>query len=91
MVGLVAQTARIAFTTWSQGTMSTTESGDAGNSGSSPRPYARISGSAILKPSIHPGYGCSQDDSTMAGRTTDTSTPVPTSATTRSPSALVKV
>ena len=35
--------------------MSSTESGEAGNSGSSPRPYARISGSAILKPSIQPG------------------------------------
>ena len=81
----------MAFTTWSQGTMSTTASGVAGNSGSSPRPYAKISGSAILKPSIQPGYGCNHEDSTIAGRTIETCTSLPTSDTTRSPSALVKV
>ena len=43
----------------------------AGNSGSSPRPYARISGSAILKPSIQPGCGLWSADSMMAGRTID--------------------
>ena len=90
----------IAPTTWSTGTMSTTESGAAGNSGSSPRPKARISGSAILKPSIHPGYGVRSADSMMLGRTMLTglaaprdprSGPAACSSTTRSPIDLVKV
>ena len=58
----------------SQGTMSSTESGEAGKSGSSP---GRTRGSAgpPLKPSIQPGNGCSQDDSMIAGRTTETRCP----------------
>ena len=48
---------------------SSTLSGRPGNSGSRPRPYARISGSATLKPSIQPGNGCAIADSMMAGRT----------------------
>ena len=34
-----------------------------------PRPYARMIGSAILKPSIHPGCGTSNALSTIEGRT----------------------
>ncbi len=71
--------------------MSTTRSGAAGNSGSSPRPYARISGSAILKPSIQPGYGCSSADSMMLGRTMVTGADSACRSTFRSPSALVNV
>ena len=41
----------------STGMMSTIPSGMPGNSGICPSPYARMIGSAILNPSIHPGAG----------------------------------
>ena len=55
-----AATARMTLTTKSTGMTSSTLSGTPGNSGSSPRPYAMISGSATLKPSIQPGNGCAE-------------------------------
>ena len=63
--GVCAAAAIVAFTTRSTGMMSMTPSGIPGNSGRSPRPNARMIGSAILKPSIQPGYGlleCALDD-----------------------------
>jgi hypothetical protein len=50
-----------------------------------------MSGSAILKPSIQPGYGCFHDDSTIAGRTIETRMSAAASTTAASPRALVKV
>ena len=50
-------------------------------------------GSAILKPSIHPGEGCSRADSMIDGRTMDRLRPrsCARSSTARSPIAFVKV
>jgi hypothetical protein len=89
----VAATASIAFTTKSTGMMSEMPSGIPGNSGSVPRPYARMIGSAILKPSIHPGYGWAYADSMIDGRTIDSgrSCSVASSSTARSPIAFVNV
>ena len=63
------------------------------NSGICPRPYARMIGSAILKPSIHPGKGCVSADSMMLGRTIDSGrfSAAQSSSTARSPSAFVNV
>ena len=60
----------IALTTMSTGMMSMIPSGAAGKSGSSPRPKARMIGSAILKPSIQPGWGRASALSMIDGRTT---------------------
>ena len=50
-------------------------------------------GSAILNPSIHPGNGCSYEDSMIEGRTIDSGTPCDAASvsTARSPIALVNV
>ncbi len=50
-------------------------------------------GSAILKPSIQPGNGCSRADSMMEGRTIDSGRPsaAASSSTARSPIAFVNV
>lgn len=50
-----------------------------------------INGSAILKPSIQPGYGWLSADSTIAGRTMLTLIFDPRSSTVRSAIALAKV
>jgi hypothetical protein len=83
----------MAFTTRSTGMMSMTPSGRPGNSGIEPRPYARMIGSAILNPSIHPGYGFSSELSTIEGRTIERGSPnsVDSCSATRSPRALVNV
>ena len=86
-------TARIAFTTMSTGMMSTMPSGMPGNSGICPSPYARMIGSAILKPSIHPGAGWNSALSMIDGRTIDSgsSSRSASSSTARSPIAFVNV
>ncbi len=63
------------------------------NSGICPSPYARMIGSAILNPSIHPGNGCVSADSMMLGRTIDSGSPsaAQSSSTARSPIAFVNV
>jgi hypothetical protein len=61
----------IALTTRSTGMMSITPSGIAGKSGRAFRPYASTTGSAMRNPSIHPGYGRTNADSTIDGRTID--------------------
>ncbi len=68
-------------------------SGMPGNSGIVPRPYARMMGSAILNPSIHPGCGCSSALSMIDGRMIESGTPcsAASSSTARSPMALVNV
>ena len=68
-------------------------SGMPGNSGIVPRPYARMMGSAILKPSIHPGCGCSSALSMIEGRMMESGVacPVASSSTARSPIAFVNV
>ena len=74
---------KMALTTKSTGMRSRTLSGSPGNSGKIPRPYAMISGSAILYPSIQPGYGCASAPSTMAGRTIDRRCPLRTTTARR--------
>ena len=58
-----------ALTTASTGTMSRTPSLSPTNPRISPLPYARIRGSAMRTPSIHPGNGSLSAPSTMLGRT----------------------
>ena len=79
--GGVAATASTVLTTKSAGMMSSSESGRPEKSRSMPRPYARISGSAILKPSSQPGYGSARALSMIDGRTIDSGTS-PCSSTT---------
>ena len=68
-------------------------SGMPGNSGICPSPYARMIGSAILNPSIHPGNGCVYADSMIDGRTIDSGrfASAASSSTARSPIAFVNV
>ncbi len=77
----------------STGMMSEIPSGMPGNSGIWPRPYARMIGSAILKPSIHPGAGWNNALSMIEGRTMESgsSSRSASSSTARSPIAFVKV
>ena len=62
-----------------------------GNSGKAPRPYARMMGSAILNPSIHPGNGWRYALSMIEGRTIDRVRWPASSSATRSPRAFVNV
>jgi hypothetical protein len=66
---LVEVVVGIAFTTRSTGITSTTASAIPGNSGSAPRPYARMIGSAMRKPRTQPGAGSLSADSMIEGRT----------------------
>ena len=65
----LASAASMTFTTASTGTMSRTPCLSPTNPRMSPLPYARIRGSAMRTPSIHPGNGSSKAPSTMLGRT----------------------
>ena len=80
----------IAATTRSTGITSTVPSGTPGNSRSRPRPYDRITGSAMRKPRIHPGRGSAHADSMIDGLTMLTGTSPRESMRACSPSALVK-
>ena len=70
---------------------SSTPSGMPGNSGSAPRPKARMTGSAIRKPSIQPGYGRARALSMIEGRTMASGLSPAVSSRAISVRALVKV
>mmetsp|Transcript_15069 Transcript_15069/g.63556 ORF Transcript_15069/g.63556 Transcript_15069/m.63556 type:complete len:268 (-) Transcript_15069:725-1528(-) len=65
----LASAASMTFTTASTGTMSRTPCLSPTNPRISPLPYAKIRGSAMRTPSIHPGKGSLKAPSTMLGRT----------------------
>ena len=69
LLALLASAASMTLTTASTGTMSRTPSLSPTNPRISPLPYARIRGSAMRTPSIHPGNGSLSAPSTMLGRT----------------------